>query len=133
MTRSFYLGEDSDEQFNKIYDIVLEAQQSALQNMHGGMTGKEIDALARDIIGNAGYGEEFGHSLGHGLGMEVHELPSLSPLADDKIIEAGVVVSVEPGIYLSGWGGVRIEDLVQVTENGVKVLSSCSKTPIIPV
>jgi Xaa-Pro aminopeptidase len=132
MTRSFYLGNNSDEQFKKIYDTVLQAQHNALQNMRGGMTGKEIDILARDIISNAGYGEEFGHSLGHGLGMEVHERPNLSPLAEDMIIEAGVVVTVEPGIYISGWGGVRIEDLVQVTEDGVNVLSACPKTPIIP-
>ena len=133
MTRSFYLGADNIEQFYKIYNIVLEAQQNALDNMRGGMTGKEIYSLARDIIDNAGYGAEFSHSLGHGVGIEIHEMPRLSSLADDEIIEDGVVVTVEPGIYLSGWGGVRIEDLVQVTEDGVKVLSSCPKTPVIPV
>jgi Xaa-Pro aminopeptidase len=132
MTRSFYLGNNSNEQFNKIYDIVFQAQRNALQNMRGGMTGKDIDALARDIINNAGYGEEFGHSLGHGLGLEVHERPNLSPLAEEMIIEEGVVVTVEPGIYISGWGGVRIEDLVHVIEDGVSVLSACPKTPIIP-
>jgi len=111
----------------------LEAQENALGNIHGGMTGKEIDALSRDVISDAGYGDEFGHSLGHGVGLEIHELPRLSPLADEEVIRTGVVVTVEPGIYLPGWGGVRIEDLVQVTPDGVRILSNCPKTPIIQV
>ncbi|HUS93554.1 MAG TPA: aminopeptidase P family protein [Patescibacteria group bacterium] len=131
MTRSFFLGDESDEQFDRIYNIVLEAEQNAIQKMRGGMTGKEIDSFAREIISDAGFGDEFGHSLGHGLGLEVHEQPNLSPLAEDMIIVAGAVVTVEPGIYIPGWGGVRIEDLVQVTKNGVNMLSACPKTPVI--
>lgn len=133
MTRTFLLGDQNGEQFHKIYDIVLEAQEKALDNMHAGMTGKEIDTLSRDVIAGAGYAEEFGHSLGHGVGLEIHELPRLSPLADEEEIREGVVVTVEPGIYIPGWGGVRIEDLVQVTSTGVNILSACPKIPIIQV
>jgi len=131
MTRTFLLGDQNSERFHEIYNIVLEAQENALDNMYGGMTGKEIDALSRDVISNAGYADEFGHSLGHGVGLEIHELPRLSPLADEEVIKEGAVVTVEPGIYIPGWGGVRIEDLVQVTRNGVRILSNCPKTPII--
>jgi Xaa-Pro aminopeptidase len=90
----------------------------------------EVDAVARDLITEAGYGEFFGHGLGHGVGLAVHELPRLSRLSAAPLV-AGNVVTVEPGIYLPGWGGVRIEDVALVTENGVEVLTKAPKTPIV--
>lgn len=131
LTRSFYLGDEPDEKFNYVYNLVLTAQKNALENMKAGMTGKAIDALARDVIDDAGQGANFGHSLGHGVGLNIHEGPSLSSMSDGNI-PAGAVVSVEPGVYLSGWGGIRIEDLVVVTEDGIEFLSHCPKNPIIP-
>ena len=115
MTRTVLVGE-ADETFRRVYDIVLRAQLEAEDQVRAGMTGKEVDAIARDIITEAGYGDEFGHSLGHGIGLEVHEEPGLS-VRSEKVLEDGMVFTIEPGIYLSGWGGVRIEDNV-VLENG---------------
>ncbi|PTX53908.1 Xaa-Pro aminopeptidase [Melghirimyces profundicolus] len=129
ITRTVMLGPPSEEQ-RKIYDIVLEAQQRALLAIRGGITGKEADQVARDYITDHGYGEAFGHSTGHGLGMEVHERPSLS-VRGDSPLEPGMVVTVEPGIYLPGVGGVRIEDDVAVTEQGREVLSKSPKDMII--
>ena len=88
------------------------------------MSGREGDALARDVIAGAGYGEAFGHSLGHGLGLEVHEGPRLSRMAAEPL-PAGAVVTVEPGIYLQGWGGVRLEDDIHLTATGARCLSDC--------
>ena len=115
----------------RIYDIVLEAQLAAIAGIKAGLMGVVADALARDIISAAGYGPEFGHSLGHGIGLEVHEGPRLSKLADDQVIPAGSMVTIEPGIYISGWGGIRIEDLVLVTDEGCQYISTCEKTPFI--
>ncbi|KWX85925.1 Xaa-Pro dipeptidase [Paenibacillus riograndensis] len=125
VTRTIALG-SPDPKLKEIYDIVLEAQLHTLANIKPGMTGRECDALARDIITRYGYGEHFGHSTGHGLGMEVHENPRLSKLADE-IMEPGMVVTVEPGIYLPGLGGVRIEDDIVITESGMKLLTHSSK------
>ncbi|KWX70781.1 M24 family metallopeptidase [Paenibacillus jilunlii] len=125
VTRTIALG-SPDPKLKEIYDIVLEAQLHTLANIKPGMTGRECDALARDIITRYGYGEYFGHSTGHGLGMEVHENPRLSKLADE-IMEPGMVVTVEPGIYLPGLGGVRIEDDIIITESGMKLLTHSSK------
>ncbi|MFD1773091.1 M24 family metallopeptidase [Paenibacillus rhizophilus] len=125
ITRTIALG-SPDPKLKEIYDIVLEAQLYALEHIKPGMTGRECDALSRDIIARYGYGEQFGHSLGHGLGMEVHEWPRLSKLSDD-VLQPGMVVTVEPGIYVPGLGGVRIEDDVVVTENGVERLTHSSK------
>ena len=105
---------------------MLEAQLHALDHIKPGMTGREADALTRDIISRYGYGEYFGHSTGHGLGMEVHESPRLSKLSDD-VLQPGMVVTVEPGIYLPGLGGVRIEDDIVITETGIRILTSSSK------
>ncbi|WIV18063.1 Xaa-Pro peptidase family protein [Paenibacillus polygoni] len=110
----------------EIYNIVLEAQLHTLEQIKPGMTGREADALARDIITKYGYGDYFGHSTGHGLGMEVHESPRLSKLSDD-ILEPGMVVTVEPGIYLADIGGVRIEDDVVLTESGISILTHSKK------
>ena len=132
LTRSFHIGEEADERFWEVYNLVQEAQTRALQTMQAGMSGRAIDALARDVIDAAGFGEAFGHSLGHGIGLEVHEGPSLARTAEEAV-PAGAAVTVEPGIYLSGWGGVRIEDLVLVTAAGIDMISACPKQPIIPV
>lgn len=125
LTRTIAVGEPAD-QLKEIYHIVLEAQLHALEHIKPGMTGREADALARDIITKYGYGEYFGHSTGHGLGMEVHESPRLSKLSDD-ILQPGMVVTVEPGIYLPGIGGVRIEDDIVITETGIVLLTHSSK------
>jgi len=125
LTRTVALG-SPDPKLKEIYDIVLEAQLHALAHIKPGMTGREADALARDIITRYGYGEYFGHSTGHGLGMEVHESPRLSKASDD-ILKPGMVVTVEPGIYLPGLGGVRIEDDIVITETGIQILTSSSK------
>ncbi|GGI96015.1 peptidase M24 [Alicyclobacillus cellulosilyticus] len=120
ITRTVVLGNATDEQ-RKVYSVVLDAQQRALDEMQAGMTGAEIDRLARDVIADAGFGDAFGHSLGHGIGLDVHEEPRLSWRNPDPV-PAGTVVTVEPGIYLPGWGGVRIEDDVWLAPNGEKRL-----------
>jgi Xaa-Pro aminopeptidase len=124
-TRTFATGE-LDPRDRQIYDLVLLAQEAALAAVRAGPTGKEVDAVARMIIDEAGHGEHFGHGLGHGVGMEVHEGPRLSKLGNDALA-AGNVVTVEPGVYVPGAVGVRIEDLVVVTDNGCTVLSGLPK------
>lgn len=129
ITRTFAVGQPSDE-LKKIYSIVLEAQLRGMNGIKPGMTGKEADALTRDYISEHGYGEYFGHSTGHGLGMEVHEGPALS-YRSDTILQPGMVVTVEPGIYIPELGGVRIEDDTVITENGNESLTHSSKELII--
>lgn len=121
MTRTFALGR-WPAPIREIYAIVLEAHEAAAAALKPGRTGAEVDAAARDVIERAGYGDRFGHGLGHGLGMDVHEAPRLSRLATGDILEPGNVVTIEPGIYLPGVGGVRIEDDYAVTERGSKNL-----------
>jgi Xaa-Pro aminopeptidase len=132
LTRSFHVGTEPDDEFWRVYNLVLAAQTKALSEMRAGMTGKEIDALARDVIAEAGHKEHFGHSLGHGVGLEIHESPSLSWVTEREI-PADCVVTVEPGVYVPEWGGVRIEDLVWLTAVGPELLSHCPKNPLIPV
>ncbi|QGQ97121.1 aminopeptidase P family protein [Paenibacillus psychroresistens] len=129
LTRTVVLGKPTDKH-KEIYDIVLEAQLQTLDKLKPGMTGREADAVARDIIRKAGYGDHFGHGTGHGLGMEIHEAPRLS-FQSDVVLEAGMVVTVEPGIYIPGFGGVRIEDDVVLTENGIRILTHSSKDFIV--
>ncbi|MCH1626613.1 M24 family metallopeptidase [Ferdinandcohnia quinoae] len=129
ITRTVAVGNPSDE-LKKIYNIVLEAQLRGMTGIKPGMTGREADALTRDYITEHGYGEYFGHSTGHGLGMEVHEQPSLSSKSD-TILEPGMIVTVEPGIYIAGVGGVRIEDDTVITNDGNKSLTYSSKELII--
>lgn len=124
-TRTVVLGEPSAKQ-REIYDVVLRAQRAALSGIKPGMTGKDADAIARKIITDAGYGEAFGHSLGHGVGLAVHEGPTLSP-REEAALAPGMTLTVEPGIYLAGWGGVRIEDLVVITETGCRSLTRAPK------
>jgi Xaa-Pro aminopeptidase len=125
LTRTVVLGEANDE-IKRVYDIVLTAQLAAIEIVEAGMTGEECDAIARKIISEAGHENDFGHSLGHGLGLEVHENPGVGPNSKGKL-ENGMPFTIEPGIYLPGWGGVRIEDVV-VLENGkARVLSNAAK------
>ena len=125
ITRTVVVGEP-DETFNKIYDIVLGAQLTAINMVKPGMTGEDCDDLSRAVIAEAGYGDNFGHSLGHGVGLAVHENPRVSPRSPDKL-EPNMVFTVEPGIYLTGWGGIRIEDIVVLGDDGAKVLSKAGK------
>ena len=124
-TRTVATGRLSDE-LRRAYDVCLEAQRAAVAGIRAGQTGVEADALAREPIEAAGLGDAFGHGLGHGVGLEVHEAPTLSRLSQDTLA-AGNVVTAEPGIYLPGRGGVRIEDLCVVREDGVEVLTSVGK------
>jgi Xaa-Pro aminopeptidase len=113
-------------ELRRIYDVCREAQEATVAQICAGMTGVEADAIARGIIDEAGYGEQFGHGLGHGVGLQVHEAPRLSTESTDTL-EAGNVVTIEPGIYVPGLGGVRIEDLAIVREDGVELLTSFPK------
>jgi Xaa-Pro aminopeptidase len=113
----------------QVYAVVLTAQERALRAIHPGARARDIDAEARSVIAQAGFGPFFGHGLGHGLGLEVHEAPALRQNSDAGL-EAGMVVTVEPGIYLPGWGGVRIEDDVLVTADGCEVLTHAVKDPL---
>jgi Xaa-Pro aminopeptidase len=125
ITRTFCVGEP-DEMFRKVYDIVLGSQLAAIATVRAGMSGGEADELSRVVISEAGYGDNFGHSLGHGVGMAVHEYPRVGPKSGHHL-EEGMVFTVEPGIYLSGWGGVRIEDVVILDNSGAQVLSKAPK------
>ena len=125
LTRTICLGEP-DDTFRRIYDIVLVAQETAIATIEEGMTGDQADALARNIIEDAGHGDDFGHSLGHGVGLAVHEFPRVGKSAPD-VLREGMIFTVEPGIYLTGWGGVRIEDVVELKDGRCRVLSSAPK------
>ena len=129
MTRTVAVGSVSEEQ-KEIYNIVLNAQKASLEILKKGLSCKEADAAARDVIKNAGYGEYFGHGTGHGVGIEIHELPNLSPRSE-AVLQVGNVVTVEPGIYIPNKFGVRIEDMALITENGIENLTSTSKELII--
>jgi Xaa-Pro aminopeptidase len=131
LTRTVCLGEPTDaDRFWTVYNTVLGAQTAAIAAIRPGLTGKEADAVAREFIAHAGYGEAFGHGLGHGVGLEIHEEPFMGRLSTSTLQE-NMVVTVEPGIYLPEWGGVRIEDIVLVTANGCEVLTTSPKYPII--
>ena len=128
MTRTVCVGEP-DEEMLKVYDIVLSAQEAAIEKAKAGIIGCDLDKIARDIIERSGYGNCFGHSLGHGVGLEIHEKPNASPNYKLPLNE-GAVVTVEPGIYIAGKFGVRIEDFVILTENGCKNLTKSAKSLI---
>lgn len=126
-TRTITFG-DGDAKFHEIYNIVKRAEENAIAKIKGGMTGKEADALARDILTAAGY--ELGHGIGHGVGLAIHEEPRLSGLNEEPL-PAGAVVTIEPAIYIPGWGGVRIEDMVLLQDNGAKLLTDVVKNPVL--
>ncbi|MBX5446128.1 aminopeptidase P family protein [Sphaerobacter sp.] len=128
LTRTVWVGEP-DSRLREIYPIVLRALEAAEAGLRAGITGREGDALARDVIEQAGYGEAFGHSLGHGVGVRVHEGPALSK-RNEEPLPAGSVVTIEPGIYIPGWGGVRIEDVGVLEDKGIRILTRAAKRSI---
>lgn len=130
MTRTVFYGENISEKHLDIYSTVLEAQKRAVAAVKAGISAKSVDKVARDYITEKGYGENFGHGTGHGLGIEVHEYPFVNT-KDETILEDGMVVTIEPGIYIEGFGGVRIEDDVVVRESGCEILNKTSKELII--
>ena len=125
ISRTVCVGEP-DDTFRRIYDIVLGAQLTAIATVNTSMSAGDADDLARVVIAEAGYGDNFGHSLGHGVGLFIHEYPRVGPKSANPL-EEGMVFTVEPGIYLTGWGGVRIEDVVLLGKDGAKVLSKAAK------
>jgi Xaa-Pro aminopeptidase len=127
LTRTLMIGRVS-EKIKKIYKIVLDAQQAAIKFLRPGVTTMQADRIARDVIEKAGFGKNFGHGLGHGLGREIHELPQMRKTGGEEELRPGMIVTVEPGIYLPGEGGVRIEDNVLITHSGCEVLSSLDRT-----
>jgi Xaa-Pro aminopeptidase len=125
LTRVLVTGRISSK-LRKIYEVVLKAQLRGIAAIRPGVTGKQVDAAARSVIEKAGYGKQFGHGLGHGIGLDIHEGTRLSPVSKD-VLKPGMVITVEPGIYIPGWGGVRIEDDILVTRDGHEVLTSVPK------
>jgi Xaa-Pro aminopeptidase len=125
LTRTIALGKASDAQ-RRIYDLVYQAEAAGIAALRAGAEGKAVDAAARDLITAAGHGEDFGHGLGHGVGLAIHEDPRLATTSEDTLA-AGNVITVEPGIYVAGFGGVRIEDLCLVTDSGCELLSHAPK------
>ena len=129
ITRTFAIGEP-DPKLKEIFNIVLTSQKKAIEEIKPGMTTKEADAISRKYISSHNYGEQFGHSLGHGIGLDIHEGPLLSQNSSDEL-KINNCVTIEPGIYIEGLGGVRIEDDILITENGCHVFTKCSKDLII--
>ena len=125
MTRTVVIGKASEKQ-KEIYSLVLKAQEAVLKRIRPGMTGKETDAIARDMIREGGYGDCFGHGLGHSVGLKIHEDPNCN-MRDTRVLRAGMLMTVEPGIYVKDFGGVRIEDMVVITEDGCENLAHSEK------
>ena len=126
LTRTLMLGRVNP-RIKQIYNVVHQAQEAVLEFLRPGVTTMQADRVAREVIEKAGFGKEFGHGLGHGIGRDVHELPTLRKTGGDEELRPGMIVTVEPGIYLPGEGGVRIEDDVLITHSGAEVLSSLDK------
>jgi Xaa-Pro aminopeptidase len=126
LTRTVVCGGEPDDRLVQIYDIVLTAQLTAEELMQAGMTGEEAHMLAHNVIAEAGFGENFGHGLGHGVGLQVHEAPRLARTSTDELRD-GMIVTVEPGIYITGWGGVRIEDQCLIEDGKIRVMSRAPK------
>lgn len=131
MTRTFVAGEPTASQF-EMYQLVLSAQMAGLRAVRAGVSAREVDAACRGVISDAGYGDWFSHGTGHGVGLEIHEEPFVSK-ASDAILQVGDVVTVEPGVYRGGFGGIRVEDLVVVTDDGCRILTASAKdSPCLP-
>jgi Xaa-Pro aminopeptidase len=124
-SRTLFLGK-ADKTFREIYNIVLKAQATAVEGIESGMAASRADQLARNVVKQAGYGDDFGHGLGHGVGLAVHEFPTLGPSSSDSLAD-GMVFTIEPGIYLAGQGGVRIEDMVVLENSRARVLTKAKK------
>jgi len=131
LTRVF-AGHRISPKLEQVYEVVLRAQQKALAAIRPGVKARDVDAEARAVIGEAGFGQFFGHGLGHGIGLQIHEAPGIRQNSD-AVLQAGMVFTVEPGIYLTGWGGVRIEDDVLVTPDGCEILTHVPKKPILRI
>lgn len=130
MTRSFYLGKKASVHYFELYHLVLRAQTAVFQNAKPGMSLKTVDSLARDILARAGHAEHFGHGLGHGLGLDIHEDPFFSQRAEETdTLEVGMVVTIEPGCYLPDQCGIRLEETALMTEDGLMPLTHCPKEP----
>jgi Xaa-Pro aminopeptidase len=129
ITRTICLG-SPDERYEEIWHLVRQVQEEVEAALRPGVSGLEADALARDAFAAAGYGEAFGHGLGHGVGLAIHEDPRLSPRSEEVVLAPGMVFTVEPGLYFPGWGGVRIEDIVVMGEEGVEVVTGAKKEPL---
>jgi Xaa-Pro aminopeptidase len=126
MTRTIYFGENPSDKHKEVYSVVLEAQKKACEAVKAGITCKDLDKIARDYITEKGYGEYFGHGLGHGIGMYIHEHPFVNT-KNDMVLEEGMIITIEPGIYLEGFGGVRIEDDVVVRKDYGEILNKSDK------
>jgi Xaa-Pro aminopeptidase len=129
MTRTVFLGEPAEEE-RRVYDLVVNAQERAIEIARAGISAKALDAAARDLIRDAGYAENFNHSLGHGVGLQIHEWPRVS-YAVDYDLPAGCIVTIEPGVYLPGRFGVRVEDMILLTDSGCENLTRSSKGLIV--
>ena len=127
LTRTLMVGRVSPK-VKQIYKVVYEAQQAAIKFLRPGVTTMQADRVARDVIEKAGFGKQFGHGLGHGIGREIHELPTMRKTGGEEELRPGMIVTVEPGIYLPGEGGVRIEDDVLITHSGCEVLSTLDRS-----
>lgn len=126
LTRTVWVGDHPSDEFKRVYDIVLTAQETAEERIEAGMPGKVGHEIAHEVIRQAGYGERFGHGLGHGVGLDIHEDPRLAPSGEIELAD-GHVVTVEPGIYVPGWGGVRIEDQCVMVDGRLRVISTAPK------
>jgi Xaa-Pro aminopeptidase len=129
MTRTVAFGEPAPE-LRQIHEVVTLAQEAGIEAVRAGVSGAEADRASRTVIEAAGHGERFGHSLGHGIGLEIHEGPTLRAGGED-VLPAGTVVTVEPGVYVPGLGGVRIEDMVEVTEDGCRVIGMSTRELVV--
>jgi Xaa-Pro aminopeptidase len=130
LTRTVCLGEPADAKYLEVWHTVLKAQEMVEDGARVGMTGEQIDKLARDVIVEAGFGDYFGHGLGHGVGLAIHEGPRFSFTYPHEV-PVGAIMTVEPGIYIPGWGGVRIEDMAWVRPNGLEILTTAPKEPVL--
>lgn len=126
LTRTVCIGQ-ADARYREVWELVLQAQEQVEEQLRPGMTGREADAIARDLFAAAGCAEQFGHGLGHGVGLAIHEAPRLSSMAGDTTLEPGMVFTIEPGLYIPGWGGVRIEDMAVMRDKDAEVLTRAPK------